>query len=156
MKSLKTKSQDFKEKVKRFIDLCREKGLRVTHQRLAIYEAVAGSPDHPTAEVVYNQIRKKYPMISLATVYKTLETLHEIGAIWRVNLLHDKAYYDANLDPHHHLVCIRCKKILDVSDDDLDFYEDNLIDIPPRVADFQVLNYALWIRGLCPECQGRN
>ena len=69
------------EKARQFVDACRERGLSVTHQRMAIYGALANSEEHPSAERIFARVRQAYPTLSLATVYKTLETLEGIGLI---------------------------------------------------------------------------
>src|ERR1700674_665357 len=103
-----------KERSAEFAARCREGGLAVTPQRTAIIEALLASTDHPTAEHIYAAVRRRYPHISLATVHRTLETLCRIGEARKVTLLHDSARYDGNLGPHHHVVCVRCRRIRDV------------------------------------------
>lgn len=137
-----------KNRMDKFIELCRERGLRITPQRLAIYEAIAGSMEHPSTEMVYNEVHKRYPTISFATVYKTLETLREIGAVVQIAPIKGGARYEANLDPHPHLVCVGCQKIVDL---DVDFLQE--IPLPDRLHEHVILGHAVWIKGLCPECQ---
>src|SRR5271154_2756347 len=82
-----------------FAERCRKGGLAVTP---------------PRADVIYAKVRNQPPHISLATVHRTLETLCEIGEARKVTMLHDSARYDGNLAPHHHVVCVRCRRIRDV------------------------------------------
>ena len=113
---------------------CRRSGLSVTRQRLAIFEALAASREHPSAEDICRAVRKRMPQLSLATVYKNLEALREIGAVSDVNALHEHGRYEAALPgtgagtPHHHLVCVACRKVVDLHD-------SGLADL--RVADTQ-------------------
>ena len=65
------------EKIKEFIEACKNMGLKITPQRVAVYEVLLSRDDHPTVEDIYNEIKKKYPFVSLATVYRTVETLEE-------------------------------------------------------------------------------
>ena len=97
-----------------FAARCREGGLAVTPQRLAIIETLLGSTDHPRAEEIFAEVRRRHPHISLATVHRTLETLCRIGEARKVTALHDSARYDGNLAPHHHVICVRCRRIRDV------------------------------------------
>lgn len=105
--------------------------------------------NHPTAEEIYRQVKKEYPAISLATVYKTLEVLARYNLINRVTHLHEAARYDHNLDFHHHLVCVKCKKIVDVYHtklDSLKLPEDHLFG-------FKILHHRVHFDGICKECQ---
>ena len=134
------------EHIRRF----QEKGLKLTTQRLAVYEALASTDAHPTADQIYHQVRGKYPMISLNTVYNTLEVLKEIGEISQINT-ETSARYDANMSAHHHLVCLRCKKIEDFTDPALE-------EIGSRVRgkkDFKVVSYGVQLKGYCSKCQGK-
>src|ERR1700730_18872826 len=97
-----------------FAERCRKGGLAVTPQRLAIIGALLTSAEHPRADTVYEVVRREHPHISLATVHRTLETLCAIGEARKVTTLHDSARYDGNLAPHHHVVCVRCRRIRDV------------------------------------------
>jgi Fur family peroxide stress response transcriptional regulator len=135
-----------------FIQRCKSRKLSVTHQRLAIYHTLLNSPDHPSAEAIFNLIRPQYPMISLATVYKTLETLEREKMIRKVSFPHQSvARYDANLDRHHHLVCVKCHSVVDFYDDQL----DNLRFKKRRARGFQLLDHSVQIHGICPSCQKR-
>ena len=138
-----------------FAAYCRARGLSVTAQRLAIFEALASSREHPSAEQLHRAVQRKLPSLSLATVYKNLEALKAIGAVADVNPLHQEARYEATLPgtgagrPHHHLVCISCKKVRDLHDGGLDGL---------RIGDaqgFEVRAVRVQAEGLCPDCQPR-
>jgi len=144
-----------RNEVEKFAQYCRSHGLSVTHQRLAIFEALASSREHPSAEQLHNAVQRRIPTLSLATVYKNLEALKAIGAVVDVNPLHEQARYESALPgtgaghPHHHLVCTSCKKVRDLHDSDLDRL---------RVRDaqgFEVRAVRVQAEGLCPDCQGR-
>ena len=94
--------------------LFKGKGLKVTPQRVAIYKALAETTCHPTASDLYHQVARDYPMISPNTVYYTLSTLREAGMVKEVNYWHDQARFDANVTPHHHLICLGCRAIVDI------------------------------------------
>ena len=137
-----------------FVAHCRAHGLAVTDQRRAIFSALAGSREHPSAEQIWKAVRCRLPHLSLATVYKSLDSLRAIGAISDVNTLHDQGRYEAALPgtgagaPHHHLVCIRCKQVWDLHDGAL----DNLSIGPRGMQGFEVRAVRVQVEGLCPAC----
>lgn len=101
------------DSVKAFESRCRKAGLKLTHQRLEIYRELASTVDHPAADDVYRRVQKRIPTISLDTVYRTLLTFEQFGLAARVHAFDDRARFDANVSPHQHLACIRCKAIQD-------------------------------------------
>ena len=146
------RSAEVSSQVAAFADHCRQSGLSVTRQRLAIFEALAGSREHPSAEDIHRAVRKRLPHLSLATVYKNLESLREIGAVSDVNALHEHGRYEAALPgtgagkPHHHLVCISCRKVVDLYDDAL-----NAVRVSDTL-DFEVRALKVQVEGVCPDC----
>jgi Fur family transcriptional regulator, peroxide stress response regulator len=146
---------DLFSQVAAFAEHCRKSGLSVTRQRLAIFEALAASREHPSAEDIHRAVRRRMPHLSLATVYKNLEALREIGAVSDVNALHEHGRYEAALpgtgagSPHHHLVCVRCRKVVDLHDAGLD---DLQVSDPQG---FEVHALKVQVEGICPECAGR-
>jgi Fur family peroxide stress response transcriptional regulator len=139
-----------KERVSEFIDRSKELGIKVTPQRIAIYKELASTDQHPSTETIYKKIKDYYPNISLTTVYRTLETFEKLGLISVVNVLYNAARYDANLSPHHHIVCTECKKVEDVYDESL-----NNLDISNKtLGDYKVEGYSLLLNGLCKSCRG--
>ena len=138
-----------------FIAHCRAHGLAVTRQRLAIFAALAASREHPSAEEIFLAVRKKLPNLSLATVYKNLEALRAAGAVGDVNTLHEQGRYESVLPgtgagaPHHHLVCVSCKKVLDLHDDGFD-----ALRVSPHVTQgFEIRAVRVQVEGVCPDCQ---
>lgn len=128
--------------------LCAQHGLAMTHQRQVIYQALMVMHDHPSPEVIYEKVRKRIPSISLATVYKNIKTFVDSGLLREVSLHHGSARLETNMDPHHHLVCIQCKAIVDLDDGDLE---------PVRLKKklprgFSVQRYSVEIIGLCSHC----
>lgn len=110
--ALKKDSSSMEDRLETFKEICRRAGLKVTHQRLEIFHVLAQSKDHPSAEEVFEKVRKKVPTIALDTVYRTLTTLEAHGVLARV-LLDTRARFDPNLSAHHHFVCTDCNKIDD-------------------------------------------
>lgn len=103
-----------------FLAMFRERsqrhGLARTHQRQVIYQALVSARDHPTPEAIYDAVREQIPSISLGTVYKNIKTFLEAGMLNEVSLHHGSLRLDANLDPHHHLVCRVCRSIVDLEE----------------------------------------
>ena len=136
------------ERVSEFIDRSKDLGIKVTPQRIAIYRELASTDQHPSTEIIYKKIKNYYPNISLTTVYRTLETFEKLGLISVVNVLYNAARYDANLSPHHHIVCTDCKKVEDVYDESL-----NNLDISNKtLGDYKVEGYSLLLSGVCSSC----
>ena len=131
-----------------FAERCRRGGLAVTPQRLAIIEALLGSGEHPRADAIFAAVRMQHPHISLATVHRTLETLCDIGEARKVTLLHDSARYDGNMSPHHHVVCVKCRRIRDIEIPQL----DRILAGQSELGEFTVLGSSLEIHALCEEC----
>lgn len=133
--------------VQNFISACRDKNLNVTYQRILIYKSLMANKSHPTAEEIYKDVKQEYPSISLATVYKTLETFALNELIGKVTQLHDLARYDADMDMHHHLVCLKCRKVIDIHDEHL-----NKLNLPQHDA-FHISGYRIQFEGVCKECE---
>src|SRR3989304_3012829 len=96
------------------IKRCRNEGLNVTPQRMAIFKALEENRNHPSADDIYKIIIKEFPTVSLATVYRTLETLVAMGELAELLFVKGVRNYDPNTSPHHHGVCIICGKASDV------------------------------------------
>ncbi len=133
---------------KDFIATLRDHGLQVTYQRLAIYQALYFTKEHPSAEVIYQQVKKRFPMISLGTVYKTLEKFYEVGLIQKVSPVTEVARYDAMTSPHHHMVCLECQSIQDIEDT----AGEQKISLPVKNG-FQVVRQQVVLQGYCPGCK---
>lgn len=128
-----------------------QRGLKFTSQRYAVYQALASSTEHPSVEALYSIVKRSYPTLSMNTVYNTLETLKEIGIASEISLWHDKARFDANQTPHHHLVCLGCKKIEDLFDNTL-----NALALSPRAKHrYQILGHRVEFHGYCSDCNNR-
>jgi Fur family peroxide stress response transcriptional regulator len=132
-----------------FRQRCEELGLALTPQRLAIYQVLAGDDSHPGAEDIYRRIKPNLPSLSLGTVYRTLELFEEHGLVSRIHAFSDQARFDANLDAHHHLVCVRCRRVLDFADSRL----ESLPVAQENLHGFRVLTHRIHLVGVCPTCQ---
>lgn len=120
--------------------------LKVTQQRLVIGKNLAEHDDHPTAEKIYEEVRVNNPAISLATVYKTLDSFVKAGLACKVGTTEGKARYDANLEPHDHLYCEESQKIMDFKSKELHGviaeYLQNL-----DIENFEINDFQLQING---------
>ena len=124
---------------------------RVTASRLGVLQALKTSHTHPTVEDVYRQVRKRFPKISLNTVYLDLEALTRAGETSEVWIGPDAARFEPNSMPHDHAVCVRCKKIVDVHDSSL-----RRLTMPRGLAiRFDVSSHRADFFGLCKTCQAR-
>jgi len=134
--------------MKSFEQICKSKGLRVTHQRSEIFYELAKYPGHPTVENVFCQVRKHLKTISLDTVYRTIATFEEYNLVKRVQMLDNTARFDINLKVHHHLVCTRCKKIEDFYWPDFDQMK-----LPRSICNWGKIDLKnVVLSGLCSQC----
>lgn len=139
---------DLDQLMKRFEEVCQKVGLRLTHQRYEIFESLAKYKGHPTAENIYNNVRKKLKTISLDTVYRTILTFEKHGLIKKIHIFDNAARFDINITSHHHIVCTNCKKIEDFYWNDF----DNL-NLPDAATNWSKIDSRhVEIRGLCQNC----
>lgn len=131
--------------------LLRNHGYKVTPQRLAVYEALAEQPWHPNAETLYKKLQPKYPAMSFATVYKTVEILRDIKVIQILNAGEDSYRYDANMHEHYHLCCKECGLIQDVPMSKE--MRAQLTTLVKDEAGFSVSGGQFYFYGLCSKCQ---
>ena len=115
-----TDPQTVEARLRHFTKACRQRGLKMTPQRLEIFRELAATTEHPSVESIFRRIRPRLPNVSPDTVYRTLATFQEHGIISRVEVLDGRARYDANLERHHHFVCVRCQGVEDVVWPELD------------------------------------
>ena len=127
----------------------RERHFRITPQRLAILETLAVSDGHPSVESVFAKVRINFPTTSLATVYKTITLLKELNEVLELGFSDGSNRYDGSKPtPHPHMICTRCKKIIDP---DLTSLEQ-LTQEASRKTGFKIVTQRLDFFGICPEC----
>ena len=124
------------------------KTLRYSRQREKIYEYLVVSEEHPSAEMIYTELRKVLPELSLGTVYRNLKLLEEMGKVRRVTSYQGNERYDAICGDHAHFICQECGAITDVFDVDA----EHLFDRISLTAGYQVSQLDLTITGRCPKC----
>jgi Fe2+ or Zn2+ uptake regulation protein len=127
----------------------RERGQRVTPQRLAIARTVRELASHTTAETVFGRVSEQMPGVSLPTVYATLDLLEEVGLLRRVPTEAGTAVFDPRTEDHHHLVCRRCGDIMDV---DAPVERTELL-AAARARGFEADDAQVVVRGLCANCR---
>jgi len=131
----------------------REQAYRLTPQRMELIRLIALSEDHPSAAQLYERIRVRFPTMSLATVYKTLDLLKAMGEVLEINL-RDDSHYDGNRpDPHPHLICTRCGRIMD---GELETAVKHMVQAVEQNLGFQIIRHQLDFYGLCPRCQKKS
>jgi len=121
-------------------------GLKVTHQRLVIYQVLQETDTHPAAEGIYEKIKKRNPSISLGTVYKTLEVFVKKGLIKKINTSEGNMRYDARIDNHNHIYCTNTKEIIDFKDLELDMLVRAFLK-RKKIGNFTLKEFRLHISG---------
>ena len=132
-----------------FVARCRKRGIAVTPQRLAVIQALLASENHPSTDQICAAVRRKHPHVSLATVHRILEQFCEVGEASKVTLLHDVARYDGNVEPHHHVLCVRCRRVHDIEIPEV----DKLLEGRTSLGQFALLRCSVEIDALCRRCQ---
>jgi len=128
----------------------RERQFRITPQRIAILKILASSIEHPTVDRIYEQVKANFPTTSLATVYKTVTLLKELNEVLELGFPEGSNRYDGKRPyPHPHVMCLKCKKIVDP---DLSGLRDMTHEIIKETG-FKIMNHRLDFFGICPGCQ---
>lgn len=148
------------ENQERFKMLLRQKGLKVTTQRILILETLEDRPDeHLTAEEIYECVKQENPDIGLATVYRTIQLLSELNLIDKLNLGDGYVRYeighhgdDATIHHHHHLICLDCGNVYTFQDDMLETLETRIQDS----MNFKIVDHEVKLYGYCRDCQKKN
>lgn len=127
-----------------------ENGHRFTEQRAAVYRFLSDTRIHPTADQVFLAVRNDVPGISLATVYKSLETLVGCGLASKLAYADGSARYDGRTDPHHHARCVSCDRVFDVPGR---LSRNELESLREGVDAITITGYRLEFTGFCPDCE---
>ncbi len=137
------------ERMRAFEETCKRLGLKVTHQRMEIFQAVASTEEHPDALFVYRRVKKRIPAISLDTVYRNLKLLAEHGLISILGMSRENLRFDGNMAPHHHFSCMKCGRISD-------FVSEKVagLEFPSEAKAFGTpLSLHVEVKGICVACQ---
>jgi Fur family transcriptional regulator, ferric uptake regulator len=125
--------------------------LRFTKQRRIILEELRRSKSHPTADEVYDMVRRRLPNISLGTVYRNLVLLSELGLILRLDLYGTRMHFDGTTENHYHVRCVHCGRVEDVPVNPRGLIEE----ITGQLTNYTVISHKLEFVGLCPRCKER-
>ena len=137
-------------RLEEMITALKAKDFRLTPQRIAVLKILANSKDHPTVEQVYEQVRADFPTTSLATVYKTVTLLKQLGQVLEIGFGDSGSRYDGiRPNPHPHLICLDCNKILDPKLASIGQMTEQLT----QDTGFQIINHRLDFFGICPDCR---
>jgi Fur family peroxide stress response transcriptional regulator len=127
----------------------KEKKLKLTPQRIAVYLYLSSTKEHPSAETIYKALHENYPTMSLATVYKALKTLVEVNLVKELNVGEGNFRYDAYTVPHPHIQCISCGRVDDI--EGISFNELN--ERVGAYTDYKIISNKIYFYGLCNSCK---
>lgn len=143
--------QQVRERLQEFKRLCRLNGVALTVQRCAVLEAALERGDHPTADQVWEIVSQRVPGISRTTVYRVLDMLVEMGIIRRLHHPGPVARFDGKVRRHHHLICKKCNKVIDLDSERL----DRLCLPDVEAGGFQIDDFSVQFIGTCASCRQR-
>ncbi|MGM0444945.1 MAG: Fur family transcriptional regulator [Bacillota bacterium] len=123
---------------------------RMTKQRKTILNVLKNTTSHPTADWIYEQVKKEIPNVSLGTIYRNLNLLSEMGKITVINYANDQSHYDGNTEGHYHFRCNQCQKVYDLH---VELFEKEINNIVEKNTDYKVSEHRLEFYGVCPDCQ---
>lgn len=129
----------------------REKKLKLTPQRIAVYKYLQSTKEHPSAETIYKALQTDYPTMSLATVYKALKTLTEVNLVNELNVGEGNFRYDSNVDSHPHIQCICCGRVDDVENVSFTDLNNKIREF----TDYEVLTNKVYFYGVCKNCKDK-
>jgi Fur family peroxide stress response transcriptional regulator len=140
---------DHQKRFETIIQKLRDNGHKITPQRLAIVQILAKSDGHPSVENIFDQIKRDFPTMSLATVYRNIVLIKSIGEVLELGFPDGSNRYDGKKPyPHPHVVCIKCKKIVDPDLDSLDEMKKEVA----LETNFKILTHRLDFFGICNNC----
>jgi Fur family transcriptional regulator, peroxide stress response regulator len=142
---------EMESRLRELAALCRARGVPLTIQRRAILRAVLERDDHPTADQVHERVKGQIPGLSRTTVYRVLEMLVDMGLVRQLHHPGASTRYDGKTHRHHHLVCTRCHKVIDVESPAIDELNLSLT----KKHGFEIQDYSVHFIGLCATCRQR-
>ncbi len=126
----------------------KERNFRLTPQRVELVRLISVSEGHPSASQLFTRIKLQFPTMSHATVYKTLSMLKEMDQVLEIDL-RDDSHYDGNRpQPHPHLICVNCNKIID---GEVSLDQESLMKLE-QVSEYKILRPQISLYGICPDC----
>jgi Fur family peroxide stress response transcriptional regulator len=141
---------DIQTRLDEMVTSLKEQGHRLTPQRMAVLKILAADEGHPSVEQVYERVKVDFPMTSLATIYKTVTLLKEMGEVLELGFSDDSNRYDGHKPyPHPHLICIKCKNIVDPQVAALSELHQEVA----QSTNYRILSHRLDFFGICPQCR---
>ena len=125
-----------------------DSNMRLTSQRQVIFEELIKVKSHPTANEVYDMVRKRLPRIGLGTVYRNLNLLAELGIIRRLEVGGEQKLFDGDISPHYHVSCIKCNRV----DDIFIKMDRGLEKSAASCCDYKILDHHVQFSGICSKC----
>jgi Fur family peroxide stress response transcriptional regulator len=140
---------DFDLRFDQMMAALKERHFRLTPQRIELVRLIAVSDGHPSASQLYSKIKRQFPTMSQATVYKTLALLKEMNQVLEIDL-RDDSHYDGNRpQPHPHLICVNCNKIVD---GEMTLDQESIRNLE-MASGYEILRPQISLYGLCPDCR---
>jgi Fur family peroxide stress response transcriptional regulator len=138
------------QRLQQMLKALRDRGHRITPQRMAVLKILASSQDHPTVERIYSQVRRDFPTTSLATIYKTITLLKELEEVLELGFAEQGSRYDGKRPyPHPHVICTRCGAIVDPVFSGMDTMAQEMA----NKSGFNITHHRLDFFGICPDCR---
>lgn len=143
-------SEDSDQRLKDLLEKLKGRKFRITPQRYAVLSILVTSEDHPSVDQIYKQVKTQFPTTSIATVYKTVALLKELGEVLELGFHSGNNRYDGNRPyPHPHVICTKCNKIMDPELTALDELSREMA----QKTGYHIVSHRLDFFGLCPDCQ---
>ena len=144
-------SNNVQSRVDHLMAVAKQAGVKMTHQRIEIFRELAATEAHPDVDSIFRAVKHRLPTVSLDTVYRTLWMLHDLGLVRTLGPQRNGVRFDANLDQHHHYVCVRCGAVRDFESADL-----NALRVPETVKELGSIAHAqVEVRGVCTQCMAQ-
>ena len=145
-------SANIDQRFNQMLSKLKEHDFRLTPQRLAVIKLLAVSEGHPSVERIYETVRAEFPTTSIATIYKTVNLLKQLNEVLELGFPDGSNRYDGNNpDPHPHVICTKCKKIIDPNLGSLRDLKKEVV----KKTGFQILNHRVDFFGTCRDCRSR-
>lgn len=126
--------------------------MRLTTQRQIILEELSKVTSHPTANEVYDMVRRRLPRIGLGTVYRNLELMADVGVILKLEVGGTQKRFDATVEPHYHVRCSSCGKV-----DDIDIaVQEQINQVAEKASNYKILGHHIEFTGICSSCMEKN
>ena len=122
--------------------------MKRSRQRESIMNFLAARTDHPTAEVIYTNLRQEIPNLSLGTVYRNLSLLSDIGDILKISTGNGPDHFDGNPTPHNHFICNKCGAVIDLEMDNIEHIDE----VASKNFDGNIQGHVIYFHGICPDC----